>query len=97
MNTKDLRAPFLVAWMTVCALALLATGCDSASRSPLAIRADWEPYVGRHVGGSRHFGGSRRTMQGVWGRDYSGLDLFHIIDLRWSHHSQHQQVGLGSY
>ncbi len=78
-------------------IAVAGVGCTTGGRSPLAIRDDWEPYVGRHIGGGQHFGQSRRTSEGTWARDYSGLDVFHIIDLRWFHRSDHQQVGLGSY
>lgn len=90
---------YLAAILTVLGLsiALWGAGCSAGGRSPFAIRDDWEPAVGQYIGGGQHFGRSRRATEGTWGRDYSGLDFFHIIDLRWSHRSDHRQVGLGSY
>jgi len=96
MRTSGRLFPAVAAMLGLVVVAA-GVGCDAGGRSPLAIRDDWEPYVGRHIGGGQHFGQSRRATEGTWARDYSGLDAFHIIDLRWSHRSDRQQVGLGSY
>jgi hypothetical protein len=87
-----------------CVLALMLaffilplTGCQSGGISPLAVRSDRGNYVGRYIGGGKHFGQARHRHEGIWARDYAGLDLFHIIELRWSHSQRHHQGGLDIY
>lgn len=78
-------------------LSLWLGGCASTQIAPWAIERGREPYVGRYIGGGAHFGEPRRWHEGTWARDYAGLDLFHLVELRWSHSRSYRQGGIGSY
>jgi len=72
-------------------------GCRTGDASPLAIHDEHENVVGRYVGGGLHFGKPRDRRQGIWARDYAGLDSCHLVELRWSGCDSHRQGGMGSY
>lgn len=92
------RARFGFAYPLLLTIALLIQiGCRSDGISPLAVRSDQGNYVGRYMGGGKHFGQARHRHEGIWARDYAGLDFFHIIELRWSHSQRHYQGGLDIY
>lgn len=85
------RSVILVAW------AVLIGGCASSGTAPWAIYDAGENYVGRYMGGGAHGGEARLREEGTWARDYAGLDVAHLVDLRWSHSPFHRQGGIGSY
>jgi hypothetical protein len=79
--------------------AVMTSGCAQRNRglSLLAVPGTDGNYVGRYVGGGRLFGRTRHPQEGVWARDYAGLDVFHLFELRWSHTNEFRQGGMGSY
>ena len=82
---------------TLALLALASSGCANRGVGTWAIAEDGADFVGRHMGGGSHFGSARGHNEGTWARDYAGLDLFHLIDLRWAHSTLVEQDGIGSY
>lgn len=81
----------------VVTILLVVTGCAHTERSLLAIRCYDENDVGRYIGGGALGGEARRRHEGVWARDYAGLDVFRVLELRWSHSKRYRQGGMGSY
>ena len=75
----------------------LICGCASGGTAPWVIYEASENYVGQYMGGGAHLGEARRRQEGTWARDYAGLDIAHLVQLRWSHSRHHRQGGIGSY
>ena len=84
------------ALVALAAVVMLA-GCTSAGMSPMAISRDAEGEFGRYMGGGTHFGRVRRANEGMWARDYAGLDVLYLIDLRYSPWAAQHGDGFGSY
>lgn len=87
-TTPQRRKRSRAARTLTCTLALAApgllSGCRATDTSPLAVEPRHEGVHGRHLGGSVHFGEARRADEGTWGADFVGLDILHLVELRWS-------------
>ncbi len=83
--------------LLIFAVGLVVTGCAANGKSAFATYEHDENFVGRYVGGGKHFGHGRRRDEGIWGRDFAGLDVLGGIELRWSRSRSHRQGGVGSY
>jgi hypothetical protein len=76
---------------------ILSSGCANRGVGSWAVSEDGTDFVGRYIGGGSHHAGPRRPTEGTWARDYAGLDIFHLIDLRWAHSPLAAHDGIGSY
>jgi|CXWL01.1.fsa_nt_gi hypothetical protein len=83
--------------LTLALLAVASSGCANRGVGTWALAEDGADFVGRYMGGGSHYGSVRDRTEGTWARDYAGLDLFHLIDLRWAHSTLAEQDGIGSY